>query len=362
LGSLKKRSNFQTLILDFDFSPATGSIMQDSKLIKSTKESNTQRSTKFKGLSLRLVLVLPFVIQVVGAVGLVGYLSFKNGQQAVNDLADRLMDKNSDLVSKHLDNYLETPQKLNQINLDAIALELIDLKDLKTTGHYFWKQLKTYPDIGYIAYALTTGEYAGAGRFLEGQGVTIDESSFTTKGTTYTYTTDSLGNRTKVAATYDDYDPLTEAWYTEPIKAGKPIWGSVYNWDGEDLAGYIAITATSPIYDDKNRPIGAMGIDLLLANISDFLKQLEVSPTAKTFIIERDGLLIGSSSTEKPFTLVNGVAQRISALESSDSQIQATAKYLQQKFGNFQAIQRRTKIRFFNPRKTAICPSNFLAR
>jgi hypothetical protein len=59
-------------------------------------------------------LVLPFVLQVVGAVGLVGYLSFKNGQRAVNDLSDRLMDKSSNLVAERLDNYLETPQKLRQ--------------------------------------------------------------------------------------------------------------------------------------------------------------------------------------------------------------------------------------------------------
>lgn len=169
---------------------------------------NSSSSTNFKGLSLRLVLVLPFVVQIFGAVGLVGYLSFRNGEQAVNELADRLMDQSSNLVSKHLDNYLETPQKLNQINLDAIELGLLDLKDFKTAGHYFWKQLQTYPDTTYISYALTTGEFAGAGRFLAGQGITIDELSAATKWKSYTYTTDSQGNRTKLAVVYDDYEPL----------------------------------------------------------------------------------------------------------------------------------------------------------
>lgn len=106
-------------------------------------------SPKFKGLPLRLVLVLPFVLQVFGAVGLVGYFSFKNGQAAVDDLADRLMDQSSNLVSKHLDNYLAIPPKINQINLDAIALGLLDVTDLKTAGHYFWRQLQAYPEITY---------------------------------------------------------------------------------------------------------------------------------------------------------------------------------------------------------------------
>jgi signal transduction histidine kinase/CheY-like chemotaxis protein len=318
--------------------------MQDSDLIASSKKSNIQTLTKFKGLPLRLVLVLPFVLQIVGAVGLVGYLSFRNGQQAVNDLADRLMDQSSNLVDKHLDNYLETPQKINQINLDAIALGLLDLKDFKTTGHYFWKQLQAYPDITYIGYAMTTGEFIGAGRFLPEYGVTIDEISTATQWKNNIYAADSQGNRTKVVKVYDDYKPLQESWYEETVKAGKTVWGSVYNWD--DTPEFISATINSPIYDKNNQLLGVIGIDIFLSGISDFLQQLKISPTAKTFIIERDGLLVGSSSTEKPFTLVDGVAKRFSALDSSDSQIKTTAKYLQQKFGNFQAIKDEQKLEF----------------
>ncbi|MGL5941782.1 MAG: ATP-binding protein [Waterburya sp.] len=309
-----------------------------------TSSKNSSSSTRFKGFSLRLVLILPFVLQVVGAVGLVGYLSFRNGQQAVNKLADRLMDQSSNLVSKHLDNYLETPQKLNQINLDAIALELLDLQNFQQTGHYFWKQLQAYPDISYIAYALTTGEYAGAGRFLAGQGVTIDELSAATNWKSYTYSTDNQGNRTQVTLVYEDYKPLEEGWYSDTVKAGKLKWTSVYQW--EDNPDVLAATINSPIYDKNNQLLGVIGVDLILANINDFLQKLKISPTAKSFIIERDGLLIGSSSTEKPFTLVDGVAKRLSAIDSSDSQIQATAKYLQQKFGSFKAIQEEQKLNF----------------
>ncbi|MEN9871125.1 MAG: hypothetical protein RLZZ171_2113, partial [Cyanobacteriota bacterium] len=75
-----------------------------AKLQSSRRGTPLNSALKFKGVHLRLVLVLPFVLQIVAAVGLVGYLSFKNGQESVDDLADRLMDQSSDLVSKHLDN------------------------------------------------------------------------------------------------------------------------------------------------------------------------------------------------------------------------------------------------------------------
>lgn len=58
-----------------------------------------------KKVPLRLILVMPFVLQIFAAVSLTGYLSLRNGQKAVNDLADRLMEKSSNLVSQRLDNY-----------------------------------------------------------------------------------------------------------------------------------------------------------------------------------------------------------------------------------------------------------------
>ncbi|MGL5832269.1 MAG: ATP-binding protein [Waterburya sp.] len=316
------------------------------KITDATIASPPNLSTKFKILPLRLVLVLPFLLQTIGAVGLVGYLSFRNGQKAVNNLADRLMDQSSSLVSKHLDNYLETPHKINQINLNAIKLGLLDLKDFKTSGHYFWNQIQAFPNLSFIQYGLKTGEFVGAGNYLPGKGTTIDERSTASSWSTYTYSTDNQGNRTKLLIQDDEFDPFVEAWYQEAVKAGKPVWSQVYNWDGEILAGYIAINATLPMYDTQHQLIGATGIDLLLSSIDDFLQELKISPTAKTFIIEQDGLLIASSSTKPSFTLVDGVAKRLSALNSSDSQIQATAKYLQQRFGNFQEIKAKQKLNF----------------
>ncbi len=319
-------------------------MMKLSRSIATPSQQTLDKTNKVRGLPLRLVLVLPFVLQVAGAVGLVGYLSFRNGQQAVNDLADRLMDKSSSLVSERLDNYLQTPQKLNQINLDAINLGLLKLTDFTTTGHYFWKQLQAYPNVSYIGYALTTGEYAGAGRYLAGQGVTIDEISAATEWKTFTYATDGEGDRTKILEISDDYEPLKEAWYKETVKAGKLKWTSVFNW--EDNPDILVATINGPIYDQNKRLVGAIGVDLLLGSISDFLKQLEISPTAQVFIIERNGLLIGSSSPEKPFVLVNGVAKRLDVVNSSDAQIQAAAQYLLKKFGSFKAVRDSQKLDF----------------
>ncbi|WP_293127473.1 hypothetical protein [Microcoleus sp. bin38.metabat.b11b12b14.051] len=51
---------------------------------------------------LRIVLVVPFVLQIFGTVGLVGWLSFRNGQQAVNDVASQLRSEISSRIQERL--------------------------------------------------------------------------------------------------------------------------------------------------------------------------------------------------------------------------------------------------------------------
>lgn len=291
---------------------------------------------QFKKIPLRLVLVLPFVLQILATVSLVGYLSFRNSQRAINNLTNQVLDKSTNLVSERLDNYLGVPPKVLKENLDAIALGLLNLRDFRTTSHYFWKQLKIYPDLTFISYVKNTGEYAGAGRYLEGQGVTIDERSLETQFRTYTYATDDYGHKTRIIDISAQYNPLQEASHQETIAARKIIWSSVYNWN--DTPEFISVSINGPIYDNNNQLIGTLGIDLLLSGISDFLQKLEISPNTRIFIMERNGLLIASSSTHKPYTLVNGVAERLSAVEFQDISIQATAKYLQQRFGDYKNI------------------------
>lgn len=56
--------------------------------------------------------------------------------------------------------------------------------------------------------------------------------------------------------------------------------------------------------------------------------------------------MVASSSSEKPFTIIDGKAQRLNVLNSSDRTIQATAEYLQHKFGDFKQIKDSQKLDF----------------
>ncbi len=145
---------------------------------------------------LRTALVVLFVLQIVAAVGLVGYLSFRNGQQAVTDLANQLMTQVSDRTYRHLDDYLLTPHQINQINVDAIETKLLDINNLDIAGLYFWKQVQAFDNLGFISYGLSDGRFIGAGPVRPGEGISIAEVSARTNWKINAHLTDRQGDRT----------------------------------------------------------------------------------------------------------------------------------------------------------------------
>ena len=100
------------------------------------------------------------------------------------------------------------------------------------------------------------------------------------------------------------------------------------------------------MYDKNRQLIGVIGVDQRLTQISDFLRHLNVSRSGRIFIIERSGLIVASSSSEKPFTMVNEKAQRLSAIKSSDRLIANTAQNLNNRFENFNNIQQSQQLDF----------------
>lgn len=311
-------------------------------LLKAITNHNAQLARK---LPLRFILVVPFVLQIFAAVGLTGYLSFRNGQKAVNSLATQLRSEVSDRIDQHLDSYLAEPRKLSQINTDAIDLGLLNPQDQENLGHFFWKQIRLY-DVGYISFGSKSGEFSAAGRYFDDGRITIDELSPQRhhNNTAYIYNTDNQGNRTKLTAINESYLFQKEAWYAETVKAGRPIWSQIYQWEVSPYP--LSISANYPVYDKNKNLIGVIGVDQRLSQISDFLRQLKVSPAGKTFILERDGLVVASSSAEQPFKIVDGKPQRLRSLDSQDPLIQATAKYLISHYGNLSKIKSSQQLDF----------------
>ncbi|OKH39260.1 hypothetical protein NIES2101_35505 [Calothrix sp. HK-06] len=314
---------------------------------------------RLKKIPLRLILVVPFVMQIFAAVGLVGYLSFVQGGKAVNDLALQLMEKASKQVDEHLDKYLVLPQQLMQMNADAIIDGQLNFNDQKASERYFWRQAKAFKNINFIGYVLTDGTEAGAGRWINGMDLLVYEN-LRGNAKASDYIADSRGNRTKLLQSYD-FDPLSQVGYKNAVEAGEFVWSQIFSFEAANLQisesakalenntnvlptnigyqNYVALPARQPIYNSDNKLIGILAIDILLTDISKFLSSLKVSSQGQVFVIERDGLLVGSSSKYPILSKMNGKTERYNALQSPDFLIRNVADNLKKQFKSFETIK-----------------------
>jgi signal transduction histidine kinase/CheY-like chemotaxis protein len=288
-------------------------------------------------LSLRLILVVPFVLQTFAAVGLTGYLSLRNGQRAVTDVAFQLRREVSDRVDQHLDAYLAAPEKINQATVDAIQSGLLKIDDMPAIGRFLWGQRNLY-NVSYVNYGLINGNYAGAGFELNmsSQNAYISETSPATRNINIDFATNASGDRVQRIEALPEYDSDTltgydfreESWYQAAMAAKKPRWGKIYAWSDNDQ-DVISIAKGQPILDANHKIVGAVGVDLLVSSISDFLQELNTSGNSRIFIIERDGTFVGTSSQEKFYKQVgDGEVKLLKATESTDPLTRATAQYL----------------------------------
>jgi len=301
----------------------------------SPRQTKPQPSNLFSRMPLRLILIVPFVLQVSAAVGLVGFLSFRNGQKAVSSLANQLMNEVSLRVDQHLTGYLSSAQQVNFINRSAVQAGLLNFQNAERTGKYFWKQLQVY-DFAYINLGhVETNEFIGAG-YVNGK-MEIAESFKPQKGTLYAYAPDAWGNRIYPPANiYKDTNPNLEAWYTNAVAAGKLTWSAIYAWEGVETT--LAISASSPVYDTSGKLVAVTGVDLSIAKIDEFLSKLEVAKGGKIFIVERLGALVAQSGRQS-YQIWQGQATRLNARDSSDRVTQNTMQYLSQQFPDLNAIQ-----------------------
>lgn len=292
-------------------------------------------------MPLRSILVVPFVLQISIAVGLTGWLSFRNGKLAVNDLADQLMQEIGDRITQQADSYLETPHEITRLNARSIQANILHLDNFRETGHYFWEQVQVSA-IDYVAFGAANGEYIGAG-YVSQQDPVIDEVSITrTNGDLHSYATDQRGNRIRIVQTIKDWDHRLEVGYTDIVQANKRIWSRIYQWD--DGSGTLSISAGRPVYSATGEFRGVLSADLRLTTLSKFLRSLKIGKHGKAFILERNGFLVASSSDE-PLTVGQGEkTERLLATQSSDPLIQNTAKYLLDQFGDFATLQPITQL------------------
>ena len=237
-------------------------------------------------ISLRLVLIIPFLIEVCIIVGLVGFLSYQNGKQAVNDVAAQLREKVTSEIRVYIKNYLKTAILINKLNEDAIKLGNLDLditRQNTKTELYLWKMIQNFGQVGWIYLGFEKGgeflairknPYTGELRFI------LDNQQ--THYVTFEYAIDNTGKRGQLMQKFNNkYDARQRPWYQQAVKAKKPTWTSIYAAIDYDTSYFDFVQA---VYNKQGNVLGAIGVAYDLNDVEHFLTKLKIGKSGQSFI------------------------------------------------------------------------------
>jgi len=300
---------------------------------------------RLRKLRLRSTVVVPFVLELTLAVGLVSYLSFRSSQAAVDDLATQLRSEITARIDGELRRYLGEPHYFDQLNAAAFAQGNFDMQGASNANQFMTQvRMSPYEYSSYVGDA--QGRYLGAYR-LTYQGsktIAMAVSNDSTNHHFYFYAMDSRGNRGQLLQQLKPYDPRKRPWYIAASKAKKPVWSDIYL---DFASGLPTITASTPVYDAKGRLQGVCATDVvLLENLRSFLQSLSMGPHGQAFIVDPYGQMLTSSSNE-PLTVGSG--QQAKLLLAKDSQqplVRETSRYILEEFGGFTNIRKTTQLRY----------------
>ncbi|MDB9311634.1 adenylate/guanylate cyclase domain-containing protein [Spirulina sp. CS-785/01] len=293
-------------------------------------------------IPLRVILVLPFALQTTATVSLTAWLSVRNGEEGIQEYTRQLRGEVTARIQQQIQDYTESPYQVNQINRDAVQLQMLDLQDWAQLEDYFIRQLTNFPTISQLKFGNTEGEFLGIERLADGE-LKLAIANSTTNQQFQTYTLTEQGEREALLNTLPEYDVRNQSWYEAAVAAQQAVWGGIYTNTGSET---LASPVNQPIYNDQEELLGVFGAEIYLSAISDFLQGLQISESGEAFIIERSGQLVASSTLDQPFLVTYGTTLRIQAKNSNDPLIQGVANYLQRKYGDLSEINSPQQLEF----------------
>ncbi len=306
-------------------------------------------------IPLKLVLIIPFVLQVVGAVGLVGYLSYRSGQNAVKNLAHQVMNQANGRIRDRLDLVLQEQHQALVFGAQSIEQGTLKINNPEAIRQHLWQQINSSSFVANSFIANEQGEEVSYVRFfspeiikqaekLSGETLQPGESILGTITLSHPnqriYSLVDRQGRVRKNIYTMPVDPRTTSWYLSAKNKTQPSWSPIFPYR---VIPTLGISMGISIYNTEKKQQFILANSVALADLGTFLKQLDFSPSGQAFILEPSGDLVATSTTEIPFIRQQPKPPiRLAATKSQDPVTQAIALQLKQDYGNLAKIQMKT--------------------
>jgi len=300
-----------------------------------------------KSKSLELIIIIPFIIQIIAIVSITGYLSFKNGQKTVNNISFQLLSEVNDRVEEKIRSLTFSATLINKLNIELVALNELDPDNKTKILKHFHKQIKHFPYVAFVFYVNSSGDFFGVRRLNENNYNLIVSDKSSNYQLKY-YKNFYEYNQNQITLSYKKYDPRIRPWYTLSKNKQNPKWSKIYTAFKDKIR---AITNSLPIYEE-GKTKGVFAVSLYFDHFYNFLSTLKIGKTGQIFIIDKSGIVVATSTPDEILIQDKNTPDEAFKITNSNNVINREAgNFLLSKFNNNLAEINKSKQLNFNLNK-----------
>ncbi len=207
--------------------------------------------------------------------------------------ARSLMSHLSIETAQHAEVYLSLARETADLTQQLANYEVIRNADQDGMEAYFLKQLNLRPSFAGIYFGSSDGSFTYVkrddDRFENGY-LTKFIRWIDGKRTVERIWRDSgFSEQGRDKDSDDGYDPRTRPWFKDSIASEGHIWTQPYIFFTSRKPG---ITSANPVFGSDGASIGAVGVDIEIDGLSEFLASLEISENGRALILNHNGDVI----------------------------------------------------------------------
>jgi HAMP domain-containing protein len=240
----------------------------------------------------------------------------------VDNLAGQLAADIFSRIEETTNSHLRDSRLIAETVRVAAKAGQLDTSDFAALERYFYHLTQVTPAAPYIYFGNLRGDFIGVDRGFGG-GVTTRIKNEGTAGTRYAYRIGAPGDRNQpIPEQSGPFDTLARPWYRQAMQTGTAGWTPIYL---SPVKRVLEMTQAVPIADGHGKIVGALGVDVSLGYLSQFMRGLTVSPHGVAFLMEPSGELVATSNNGDPFIKTRLAERRVLAAASADPLVRETA-------------------------------------
>lgn len=283
-----------------------------------------------RALRLRTLLTVPFVLLIVIPALIIAGTSLYTGLRAVDVLSRQLMEDISARVGQAAVHQLEeaavTLRATFPSNDENHGASIGVFSDDDQLERKLFELTAGTRTSSYMYFGREDGSFVGVDRGRPGARAAATvrlqaPGSVPRKN----YTARVPGDRSRLLEVEERvFEARERPWYQSAKSTQRLVWTKVY---ASFASGALVTTAAQPVLTKAGTLYGVLAADVELSELSAFMKSVAVSANGVAFIVDRDGMLVASSTPESPFRVENGVQIRVAARDSEAELVRAAAQW-----------------------------------